>query len=126
MQNVSSTEVLRDATQPPSRHRLRAGIDERHPPGLRAAVMDLHRVLADIERHVGLVEVVVREVLLEHVALVAEAHHELVHPVSRVDLHDVPDDRLAADLDHRLGAGFGLLGEPRAEPSGEDHSLHHQ
>ena len=65
-----------------------------------AAVMNLHRVLADVERHVCLVEVIVRKVFLEEIALVAEAHHELVQPVPGVDLHDVPDDRLAADLDH--------------------------
>jgi hypothetical protein len=32
-----------------------------------------------------------------------------------VVLHDVPEDRAAADLDHRLGLELGLLAQPRAE-----------
>ena len=39
-------------------------------------------------------------------------------------LHDVPEDRLAADLDHRLGPCVRLLREPGAEPAREDHDLH--
>ena len=36
-----------------------------------------------------------------------------------VDLHDVPHDRPAADLDHGLGADRGLLAQPRAEAARE-------
>ena len=46
---------------------------------------------------------VVGEVFLDHVALVAAADHEVIDAVGGVDFHDVPENRLAADLDHRLG-----------------------
>jgi hypothetical protein len=72
--------------------------------------MDLDGVVAQVEGHVGHVEEVVGEVLLDDVALVAEADHEVVEAVVAVDLHDVPQDRPLADLDHRLGLGGGLLG----------------
>ena len=39
-------------------------------------------------------------------------------------LHDVPEDRLAADLDHRLGLHVRLFGEPRAQSAGKNHNFH--
>ena len=62
-----------------------------------------------VERHVGVVQEVVGEVLLDHVALVAEADHEVGEAVLAVDLHDVPEDRVLADLGHRLGLDLRLL-----------------
>ena len=41
-----------------------------------------------------------------------------------IELHDVPEDRPAADLHHGLGLDMGFLGEPRTEPTREDHRLH--
>ena len=57
-------------------------------------------------------------------ALVAEADDELVDPVGRAHLHDVPEDRLAADLDHRLRPHLRLLAEASALAAGENHGLH--
>ena len=54
---------------------------------------------------------VVQEVILDHVAAIAEAEDELAHSVVGVHLHDVPQDGAAADLDHRFGAEFGLFPE---------------
>ena len=45
-------------------------------------------------------------------------------PKCGVVLHDVPEDRTVADLDHRLGTHGGLLGDPAAEPAREQHDLH--
>ena len=77
-----------------------------------------------VERDVRHVQEVVGEVLLDDVALVAAADDEVVDAVRRVDLHDVPEDRLAADLDHRLRLQIALFGDPRAEPAGENDGLH--
>ena len=45
-------------------------------------------------------------------------------PKRRVQLHDVPEDRPAADLEHGFGPGARLLGDARALAAGEDHALH--
>ena len=45
-------------------------------------------------------------------------------PWLAVDLHDVPQDRLAADLDHRLGSHIGLLGQPRSQAAGQQYCAH--
>src|SRR5208283_3096069 len=76
------------------------------------------------ERDVRHVKKVVREVLLDDVALVAKADDELRQPVGGVDLHDVPEDRLAPDLDHRLRLEVGLLADAGAEAASENHDFH--
>ena len=48
-------------------------------------------------------EQIVGHVSLDVLALVAERDHELVEAEVAVVHHDVPQDRPAADLDHRLG-----------------------
>src|SRR6185295_2838404 len=53
-----------------------------------------------------------------------EAEDEAVQAVSAVDLHDVPEDRLRADLDHRLRPVLGLLAQPRALAAAEDDHRH--
>ena len=72
------------------------------------------------DRHVLADRVVVQEVALDLVALVAEREHELVEAVARVVLHDVPQDRPAADLDERFRTHLGLLGQARAGAAAQD------
>src|SRR5690606_36472736 len=64
------------------------------------------------------------EVLLDHIALVAQADHKVVDAVMRVELEDVPEHGFAADLDHGLGAHRGFFGQARAQAAGEDDGLH--
>ena len=104
--------------------RIEAGIDQMDLPGLLVAPAPLHRSLAEIDgevaRHVGKLQ----EEVLHHLGLVTERHHELLEAVGGVELHDVPENWMLADLDHRLGDGDRLFGEPSAEAPGEDDDLH--
>jgi hypothetical protein len=100
------------ALEPPPGHRRLARVDERHAPRLGGRAVDLHLPAAHVERDVRGVQRVVGEPLLDDVSLVAETDDELLDPVGRVDLHDVPQHRLAADLDHGLGLDGGLLAQP--------------
>src|SRR5271166_2244257 len=98
---------------------------ERDTPRLRLAAMNFHLVLiAHVDRHVGRVQVIIHEVLFDHVSLVAEAHDEIVDPVRGIHLHDVPKNRLAADLDHRLGPNRCFFCKTGAETARQQHSLH--
>src|SRR5262249_48995102 len=115
------------------RHMLEPPAGERLEPGLHevdAPVLDRSRVARDllvipqIEREAALELRLLEEPALEHVAAIAEREHELAHAVMRVVLHDVPQDRPAADLDQRLRSSLRLLGEPAAEAAGEDDDLH--
>ena len=66
-------EILGHALHAPAGLRVGAGVDQRHAPGLDLAVVDLDRPAPEVERDVGAVQEVVGEVLLDDVALVAQA-----------------------------------------------------
>jgi hypothetical protein len=99
--------------------------DQRHAPrrqSLRAEIFDV--VLHHIDDDVGAMQHVVREILLDHVALVAKADDEMVQPVMRIEHHDVPQDRVRPDFDHGLRPRLGLLGETRTQATGENDDFH--
>ena len=64
------------------------------------------------------VEEVIREELLDHVTFVAEANHEIRQPVVAVEFHDMPQDRVPPDFNHRLRLGRAFLGDSGAETAG--------
>src|SRR6185436_20751898 len=100
------------------------GVDDGDFTGFGAVLMHFHPVGRHVERYVRHVQKIVREILLDHVALVAGAHDELVDAVAREDLHDVPQDRVAADLDHRLGPQMRFLADASAESPREYDGFH--
>src|SRR4051794_12301285 len=70
------------------------------PVLVAAAVVEAGLVAAaELEREVAHLLAVAEEELLDRPALVAQADDEAPEAVVRVDLHDVPQDRLLADLD---------------------------
>ena len=109
---------------PTARLRRDAGVDEVDLPVLVAAVVDVDLPAADVDREVVPQVVVVEEVVLHDLGPVAERDDEVAEAVARVDLHDVPEDRGAADLDHRLRRQVCLLGEARTLAAGEDDRPH--
>ena len=123
-ERLFAAHVVGHSAQAPAGHRIVAGVHERDAPRLGLALVHLHRVVGDVEGDIGHVQKVVGEIFLDDVALVAAADHEVVNAVSRVRLHDVPQDRPPADLDHRLGFQVRLFGNPRSEPARENDRLH--
>src|SRR5215471_6714401 len=110
--------------EPAPRHGVLARIHQRHAPWFDMLLMNLHCVVLHVEGNVRHVQEVVGEVLLDHVALVAAADNEFVYAGRRVALHDVPEDRLAANLHHRLGANHGFLADAGTKTSGENDGFH--
>ena len=72
-------------------------------------LVDGHFVLLHVEGNIGFVEEVVCEVLFDDISFVAKKDNEVVVSVGRVDFHDVPENRLAVDLHHRLGDEIGFF-----------------
>src|SRR5215831_8232667 len=93
------------------------------PPRLPLSV-NLAAAVGEVDREIVVQRVEVEEVLLDLLALVAERDHELSETLARVDVEDVPENRLAADLDHGLGTDGRLFLQPAAHPSGQDRDLH--
>ena len=80
-------------------------------------------LLRKVERDVRRVQEVVSEPLLDHVLLVARAYNEFIEAEVTVPLHDVPEDRHAADLHHGLGPPLRLLRDARAQAARQKNCL---
>ena len=92
--------------------------------GTRLLPVIFDPVALQVDGHVRAVEDVIGEIFLDQIALVAKADDEVVEAVTAVEHHDVPEDRLAADLDHRLGPDLGFLGKAGAEAAGQQDDFH--
>src|SRR3954470_4373080 len=86
--------------------------------------MDIHPIAAQVERHIAGVQEVVREIFLDLVALISAADDEVGQPMRGVDLQDVPQDRLSADLHHGLRTQRALLADARPQSPRQYHGLH--
>jgi hypothetical protein len=86
----------------------------------------VHDLVLPTERYGEVVVhlLIVEEILPNHGTAVAQAQHELVKAVVRVDFHDVPQNGPAADLDHGLGSKVGFFAESRAHPSAQNDRFH--
>src|SRR4029453_3620295 len=112
-------EIGLDAFQTPAGHGVLARIHQSHLPGFNVVLMDFHLVTSHIEGDVRHVQKVIGEVLLDDISLVAEADDEIAYIVSRVDLHDVPQDWLATNFYHRLRPEVGFFTYAGAQPTRE-------
>src|SRR3974377_1505426 len=90
-------------------HGSKAGVDQRYLPGFGPVLVDWHAFLREIEGDVTDVKKIVGEIAFNDVAQIAATDHKLIHSAGRKDLHDVPEDRHAADFDHRLWPKVALL-----------------
>src|SRR6266542_3840422 len=80
-------------------------------------------MLLQIEGRIGHMYPIVCEIFLDEIALIASANNEFVEPEMGIDLHDVPDDRVVSDLDHRLWLGVGLFRKAATPTAGQNDDL---
>ena len=109
--------------QPAASLRVLSGIDQRHAPGFGVAFDPFRAVGTQIKGHIGSIDKVICEEFLDHVAFVATADNEFIDAMGRIDLHQMPQDRHAADLDHGLRPVLGLLDQAGAHPTRENDCL---
>jgi hypothetical protein len=110
-----------------------AGAGHSGATGLRAGDLPVQGILevghdagrrsAEGDGEVVVVEVVVEEVVPDHVALVAQAEDEAIEAVAGEVGHDVPEDGAAADLHEGLGLHVRGRTQPRAPAAAEDDRL---
>lgn len=74
--------------------------------------------LSEIICNVGSVQEVVCEVLLDNVLLVSGTDDEIIVAVVAIELHDVPEDGLAAQFNHGLGLELAFFTNSSAIASG--------
>ena len=116
--------IRSDAGQPPTRHRLFAGIDERDFPRFCRLLMNMHRIFRHVERNVRHMQEIVSEVFFNDIALVSATNDEIIQAMLRIHFHNVPQDRFAADLDHRFRAKTGFFTYAGSKTTRKNHGFH--
>src|SRR5262245_45348729 len=101
------------------------GVDHGDTPVLLGITEYLHVVAESGNDAVGVgVWTIVEEELLDDVRLVAEAQNEILMAILAVVEHQMAQDRLVADWNHRFRNAFGIVADPRTETSAEQNRFH--
>src|SRR5205823_4040868 len=95
--------------EPASRLSRQAGFNEVNRPVFPLAVVHLYSARSETHCQVARSSVVIEEIALDDVASVPEGDDELRKSEVAVVLHDVPQQRTSADLNHGLRPQFGFL-----------------
>lgn len=74
-------DIVRNALQTAAGERVIAGIHQGDLPGLGILLVYRHGVVCHVEGHIGHVQEVIGEVLLDDIPLVATADDEVIHPM---------------------------------------------
>lgn len=114
-------------------HLLDTGALERFFPGIahgNLPVRVMTGIVADdfsggkVHGEIGIADLVFPEILLDILAFVSQREHEILVPVSGVPVHDMPDNRPAADFHHGLGLVFGFFAHAGAFAAAENDCFH--
>ena len=102
-------DIVRHTLQATTGHGVFTSIHQCDAPRLSIALMHFHAVGPHIESDIGHVQKVVGKVLFDDVTLVSTADNKFVDAMVRVCLQDVPQNGLAANLNHWFGTGCGVF-----------------
>src|SRR5262249_48705995 len=117
--------IRQDSLQATTGLGLISSIDQCDVPRLCGLSMHLEPILRQMKCNVRHVDEIIGEILLDKIALVAQANDELIDTMRTVYFHDMPKNGTPTDLDHRLRSNRGLFGKARSKASSQDNRLHH-
>ena len=117
--------VLANTLDASTRHGVQTGIDKGDTPRLGGCMMYLNRIVAQVDREIGVPLEVFQEVFLQEMAFVAAANDKIIQSMMRVELHDVPDDRKSSDLDKRLRNRGCLFADTGSVTACKYNNFHH-
>jgi len=69
-------------------------------------------------------QIIVHEVLFDHIALVAKADDKIIIPILTIHFHDMPENWLTSDLDHRLRTDFSFFADPCTQTARKNDNFH--
>ena len=104
-------EVRSQPTNSPSGLSLDTGVDKFYTPVFHGSAAHLDPAGARIYSQVAIEMAVVDHVFLDDFAFVTKRDYEVPHVEVGIMHHDVPQDRLSANLNHRLGTNVGLFSQ---------------
>ena len=100
-------------------------IHQRHLPGFALALVHLHVVIdVHMERDITGVQEIIGEILLDQIALITAADNKLVNAKMAINFENVPENRLASYLHHRLWLEVGFFAEAGTESASKDNCFH--
>jgi hypothetical protein len=67
---------------------------------------------------------VIGKIFFDIISLVSQADNEIIDAIMRIDLHDMPENGLAADLDHGFGPKVGFFADAGSETTGKYDCFH--
>ena len=83
-----------------------------------------NEVLLQIKRDIRRIQNVIGEKLFDNMPLVTKADNKIGDAVRRIDLHNVPQDRLVTDLHHGLRPEYCFFTQAAAKATCKDNCLH--
>ena len=100
-------------------------VDYGHAPRLRHIVVDDKLVVVGkIKGYIGPMQVIIGEIFLDHMALIAAADDKIIVSVIRINFHDMPQNRSAADFNHRLWTQVAFLRYARSKAARQNNNFH--
>ena len=118
------THVRSQAFDAPARHGLLPRVDQLNRPVRLIPAVHGDVARAQVDLQVAAERGVVDHEPLDDFTLIAQRNHKFAVPKVGIMAHDVPENRHAADLDHRLGFADRLLRQPRPFSSCQNCDLH--
>ena len=112
------SDIFLYALYPASGHGIESGIYNTHLPVLGIIVVYSHGIGRQIEGHIGVMQKIIREILLDNILLIARTDYEFVEAEGRIILHDMPEYRAFSYLYHRLWSQMTLLTDTCTESPG--------
>src|SRR5258706_9380857 len=86
--------------------------------------MDFHFVFCDIKSDIAILEKIIREIAFDDVPAESATDEEILDTAGGIYLHDVPQNGLAADLNHRLRTQVTFLADSCALAPCENYGFH--
>src|SRR5262249_34691924 len=96
-------KIATHTLEPATGQRGLACVHQRDGPRLDIALMIGDAVLRGLNGYIGMMQHKIHKLFFYHIPFETKADYEPAQPVMREKLHDMPQDRTTADLDHRLG-----------------------
>lgn len=81
-------------------------------------------ILGKIKGNVTVMQIKICKPFLDHMLLIAAANDKFVVSMGGIHLHDMPKNRLSADLDHRLGFELTFLTDAGAKAACQNYNFH--
>ena len=103
-------EVFLYSLDTSSCHSIQTGIYQSHLPWFQDIIMYDHLVfLCKIKGNITVVKIIICKPFLDYMLLISTADHKFIKAICRIHFHDMPENRLLSDLDHRLRFQMALL-----------------